>query len=221
MSSALFAYPKQAKFGRILPKNKIYEHASPSPLLKALFVGQVEQIVWQYKLAPETINLPAKLAVPEIQIFDVTLKTPELDHDVLRCIDKAIPFPIIFQLYYDNRIQPIATYKRPNDADSSKWVIDGYFADEWQSLDTPRQSLPVALDMQGLYEQLLRKLLPLPPRDQEPLKHQVERMNQWHSKQNEYQKLQARLNKEKQFNRKVEINTQLRHLKSELDQLSR
>jgi hypothetical protein len=46
-------------------------------------------------------------------------------------------------------------------------------------------------------------------------------MNQWHSKQNEYQKLQARLNKEKQFNRKVEINTQLRHLKSELDQLSR
>jgi len=221
MSSALFAYPKQAQFGHVLPKNKIYEHASPSSALKALFVEQVEQIVWQYKLAPETINLPAKPAVPEIQIFDVTLKNPELDYDVLRCIDKAIPFPIIFQLYYDNRIQPIATYKRPNDADSSKWVIDGYFVGEWQSLDTPRQSLPVALDMQGLYEQLLRKLLPLPPRDHETLKHQVERLNQWHSKQNEYQKLQARLNKEKQFNRKVEINTQLRHLKSELDQLSR
>jgi hypothetical protein len=221
MSSALFAYPKQAKFGRILPKNKIYEHASPSPLLKALFVEQVEQIVWQYKLAPETINLPAKPAVPEIQIFDVTLKNPELDHDVLRCIDKAIPFPIIFQLYHDNRIQPIATYKRPNEADNSKWVIDGYFADEWQSLDMLRQPLPVALDMQGLYEQLLRKMLPLPPRDQETLKHQVERLNQWHNKQNEYQKLQVRLNKEKQFNRKVEINTQLRHLKSELDQLSR
>lgn len=209
---SLFAYPKQAQFGRVLPKSKLYEHASPSPALKALFVGQVEQIVWQYKLAPETINLPAKPAVPEIQIFDITLKTPELDHDVLRCIDKAIPFPIIFQLYHDNRVQPIATYKRPNEADSSKWVIDGYFAGEWQSFDTPRQPLPVALDMQGLYEQLLRKLLSLPPRDQETLKHQVERLNQWHSKQNEYQKLQARLNKEKQFNRKVEINAELRQL---------
>ncbi len=218
-ASSLFAYPKQAQFGRVLPKSKLYEHASPSSALKALFVEQVEQIVWQYKLAPETINLPAKSAVPEIQIFDITLKTPELDHEVLRCIDKAIPYPIIFQLYHDKRIQPIATYKRPNEADSSKWVIDGYFAGEWQSLDMPRQPLPVALDMQGLYEQLLRKLLSLPPRDQETLKHQVERLNQWHSKQNEYQKLQARLNKEKQFNRKIEINTQLRQLKTELEQL--
>jgi hypothetical protein len=48
------------KFGRILPKNKIYEHASPgSPMLKALFVEQGEQIFWQYKLATETIK-PAR-----------------------------------------------------------------------------------------------------------------------------------------------------------------
>ncbi|WP_374090449.1 DUF4391 domain-containing protein [Methylomicrobium lacus] len=220
MSRALFAYPKQAQFGRVLPKNKIYEHTSPSPALKALFVQQIDQIVWQYKLAPETINLPAKPAVPEIQIFDITLKTAELDHDVLRCIDKAIPFPIIFQLSHDNRIQTIATYKRPSEADNNKWVIDGYFADDWQPIETPRQPLPVALDLQGLYEQLLRRLLPLPPREQEALKNHVERLAQWHGKHNEYQKLQAKLNKEKQFNRKVEINAQLRRLKTELEQLS-
>lgn len=221
MRSALFAYPKQAQFGRVLPKNKIYEHAAPGPAIKALFVEQVEQIVWQYKLAPETINLPAKPAVPEIQIFDVTLKTPELDHEVLRCIDKAIPFPIFFQLYHGQRVKPMATYKRPSDADGSKWVIDGYFAGEWQSLDTPRQPLPVVLDLQGLYEHLLRHLLPLPARDQEPLKQQVERIVHWQSKQTEYEKLQARLNKEKQFNRKVEINAELRRVKAELDLLSR
>ncbi len=221
MNTALFAYPKQARFGRVVPKNKIYEHAAPSPALKALFVEQVEQIVWQYKLAPETINLLAKPAVPEIQIFDVTLKTPELDLEVLRCIDKAIPFPIFFQLYQNQRVKPIATYKRPNDADSSKWVIDGYFAGDWQALDTPRQPLPVVLDMQGLYDHLLRQLLPLPARDQEPLKQQIERIALWQSKHTEYEKLQARLNKEKQFNRKVEINAELRHVKIELDQLSR
>ena len=46
-----------AAFGRILPKNKIYEHAHPSTALKELFVRQVDQIVWKYKLAHETINL--------------------------------------------------------------------------------------------------------------------------------------------------------------------
>lgn len=58
-NTAFINYPKQAVFGRTLPKNKIYEHSGANTRLKDLFVEQVEQIVWQYKLAPETINLPA------------------------------------------------------------------------------------------------------------------------------------------------------------------
>jgi len=59
MSLALFNYPKAAAFERVLPKSKIYEHSKPSNAVKELFVKQVDKIVWQYKLAPETINLPA------------------------------------------------------------------------------------------------------------------------------------------------------------------
>ena len=36
--SALIAYPKQAAFGRVLPKNKIYEHSGANTRLKDLFV---------------------------------------------------------------------------------------------------------------------------------------------------------------------------------------
>lgn len=50
--SALIAYPKQATFGRVLPKNKIYEHSGANTRLKDLFVKQVDQVIWQYKLAP-------------------------------------------------------------------------------------------------------------------------------------------------------------------------
>ena len=57
---ALVTYPAKAAFGRTLPKNKIYEHSKANTRLKDLFVKEVEQIVWQYKLAPETINLPAR-----------------------------------------------------------------------------------------------------------------------------------------------------------------
>lgn len=220
MSVALFAYPANALFGRVLPKNKIYEHAAPSAALKALFVQQVEQIVWQYKLAPETINLPAKAAVPEIQIFTISLKVPELDESVLRCIDQAIPFPIFYQLSYAERLQMKAAYKRPNEADSSKWVVEGYYASEWQAIDSERVPLPLALDLGTLYELMLRPLLPLLPRAGEPIKMQLERLAQINSKQNEYRKIEARLHKERQFNRKVELNTQLRQLKTQLDTLS-
>ena len=47
----LYAWPKQAAFGRVVPKSKIYEHASVSAALKERFVQQVEQINWAYKLA--------------------------------------------------------------------------------------------------------------------------------------------------------------------------
>ena len=217
---AFISYPKQATFGRILPKNKIYEHSGANTRLKDLFVAQVEQIVWQYKLAPETINLSAKPGVPEVQVFAIQLKTPELNLDVLRCIDGAVQFPIIFELGFGGRTQVIASYKRPNESDTSRWVLSDYFATEWLPNDSQRTIMPLALDLGGLYEQVLQRLIPLPARQQENLTDLFVRVEQVAAKQREIEKTASKLAKEKQFNRKVEINADLRKLKTELDGLT-
>lgn len=217
--SALIAYPKQAAFGRVLPKNKIYEHSGANTRLKDLFVKQVDQVIWQYKLAPETVHLPARPGVPEIQIFSIQLKTPELHDDVLRCIDGAIPFPVVFELNFEGRTQVIAAFKRPNEADASRWVLSDYFATEWLSTDSGRTAMPIALHLGGLYEQLLHRLIPLPARQQETLAELVARVEQAQAKQREVDKASARLAKERQFNRKVELNAELRKLKTELNEL--
>ena len=219
--SALFAYPKQAEFGRTLPKNKIYEHSGANTRLKDLFVEQVEQIVWQYKLAPETINLPARPDVPEIQIFNIQLKTPELHRDVLRCIDGAIPFPIVFELTFEGRMQVVAAYKRPNEVDASRWVLSDYFASPWQLMDSERTEMPVVLHLGSLYEQLLHRLIPLQGRSQESLVDLVARVEKTQAKQRELDRIAALLKKEKQFNRKVEINAQLRAVKNDIELLKR
>lgn len=216
---AFINYPKQAVFGRTLPKNKIYEHSGANARLKDLFVEQVEQIVWQYKLAPETINLPARLGVPELQIFSIQLKTSELNLDVLRCIDGAVQFPIIFELNFDGRTKVIAAYKRPNESDASRWVLSDYFATAWLPSDCERAAMPLALDLGGLYEQLLHRLIPTPARLQESLADLVARVELVAAKQREVEKVASRLAKEKQFNRKVEINAKLRMLKIELEEL--
>lgn len=219
--SAFIGYPKQATFGRTLPKNKIYEYSGATAGVRELFIRQVEQIVWQYKLAPETINLPAKLAVPEIQVFAIQLKTQELNLDVLRCIDGAVQFPIIFELGFDGRTQVVAAYKRPSESDTSRWVLSDYFATEWLPADVQRSAMPLALDLGSLYEQVLQRLIPLPSRQQENLADLVTRVEQVAAKQREVEKTASKLAKEKQFNRKVEINASLRQLKTELEQLSR
>ncbi|HDS1651098.1 TPA: DUF4391 domain-containing protein [Stenotrophomonas maltophilia] len=217
--SALIAYPKQAAFGRVLPKNKIYEYSGANTRLKDLFVKQVEQIIWQYKLAPETLHLPARHDVPEIQIFSIQLKTQELHADVLRCLDGAIPFPIVFELTFDGKTQVVAAYKRPSEADTSRWVPSDYFASDWLPTDSERTAMPVALHLGGLYEQVLRRLIPLSARPQETLAELVARVEQAQAKQRELDKTTARLGKEKQFNRKVEINAELRKLRTELNGL--
>lgn len=221
MSGVLFAYPPQTAYGRILPKNKLYEHTRPSAALKALFVRQVEKIVWQHILATRTLNLPETAAVDEIKVFSLTLKTPDLHHDVLRCIDMAIPSPIIFELNADGRVQVVASYKRPSAADRTKWVVSDYFASPWLSAAAPRAPLPVALNLASLYEQLLQCLIPLPARAGESLAERVARVEQVRGKQRESDKISSRLSKEKQFNRKVEINAQLRAIKREIEELSR
>ena len=219
-NAAFIGYPKQATFGRNLPKNKIYEYSSANTRLKDLFVEQVEQIVWQYKLAPETINLPAKYGVPEIQVFAIQLKTPELNLDVLRCIDGAVQFPIIFELSFDGQTQVIAAYKRPNESDASRWVLSDYFATAWLPSDCERAAMPLALDLGGLYEQALHRLIPTPARPQESLADLVARVELVAAKQREVEKAASRLAKEKQFNRKVEINAHLRQLQTELQELT-
>lgn len=218
---ALIQYPAKAAFGRTLPKNKIYEHSKANTRLKDLFVKEVDQIVWQYKLAPETINLAARPGVPEIQVFGIQLKTPELNRDVLRAIDGAVQFPILFELGFEGRTQVIACHKRPSEADSSRWVRSDYFETGWLPAGGERNAMPLALDLASLYEQLLHRLIPLPVRPQEPMAALVERFEQVRARQREVTSTAARLAKEKQFNRKVEINSALRKLKTELEQLSR
>lgn len=218
---AFISYPKQASFGHNLPKNKIYEHSGANKRLKELFVEQVEQIVWQYKLAPETINVPAKPGVPEVQVFTIQLKTPELHLDVLRCIDGAVQFPIVFELNFDDQTQVVAAYKRPSESDANRWVLSDYFVTAWLPSNTQRVAMPLALDLSALYEQVLQRLIPLPARQQENLAELVTRVDQVMSKQREVEKMANKLAKEKQFNRKVEVNSKLRQLKTELEQLSR
>jgi hypothetical protein len=222
---AFVRYPQQAAFGRTLPKSKLYAHSRAGTRLKALFVQQVEQIVWQFKLAPETINLPARPGVPEIQVFGIQLKTPELSFDVLRAIDQGVQFPILFELAHAGRTQVVACYKRPdgrpNDIDASRWVLSDYFASGWLADNAERCAMPVALHLGSLYEQLVRALMPLPARPHETVAEQVARLGALAAKQREADKTAARLEKERQFNRKIAINADLRRLQGELEALRR
>ena len=217
--TACYDYPKAARFGRMVPKTKIYDAARVPEKLRQLFVDQVDRITWAYKLAPETMNLNAAPSVPEIQVFEVRLRAATLNHGVLAAIDKAVAYPIFFELIKGEERQMIAAYKRPSEADSAKWVVSEYFEAGWEPVDNPRQALPRVLDLGALYDRVLSELMPVRPLDGEKLPERVARIEAIWAMERDIARIKARLTREKQFNKKVAINAELRAATHELKQL--
>jgi len=217
----MFIYPAKAAVNRPVPKIKLYANAKPSKSVKDKFVSQISEIIWKYKLSPETTNLAARDGFTEIQIFEIDLKEPELCTDILAVIDKTIPYPIFFQLRYDDQVKGIAAFKRPAEDGSGTWVIEEYFESGWTDATTPATPLPIVLDLKALYEQMLLTYIDLPPCNGESLASLVERVRQVRKCRRELKALEAKMNSEKQFNRKVELNTKVRSLQSQLTELTK
>jgi hypothetical protein len=222
----MFQYPERTRKDRILPKNKVYGNAHPSNSVRRHFVSQVEQIVWRNVLISETVNLPSRDGIEGIQVFELALKTGDLKEDVLRSLDRAIPWRLFFELTFQGKVRFAAAYKRASEGSSSESVVQDYYLTPWQPADTPRLALPVALDLAALYEQMLIRHMEASPlaivaRAGEPVAETVERCKAIRNTQRERRRLEAALRRELQFNRKVEINRMLRECSEELARLER
>ena len=218
--TSLFAYPKAAAFGRVVPKQRFYQHTDINPKVRELFVREVQRITWAYKLAPETIGVSGSPSVPEIQVFAVDLKDLDLHDEVLGAIDRAVKFPIIFEVRRERagmaEVRVVAAHKVLG-AHTPK--VSAYFACGWQGQDAVRAPLPPAVNLAGLYAQLLSPMLPAPVRPGEELSVTIDRMEAVRRVEREVGALEKRLRVEPQFNRKVELRRQIRDRTDELTNL--
>lgn len=217
---ALFRWPAAAKVGRELTKERLYKEGAVSASVRRRFIDEVQNVRWSYKLGEESVHLRASDAVPEVQVFEVELKGDELSDSVLASIDKAVPSPIIFELYRtraDRReVQPVAARKRRSQKGAK---IGDYLRGEWTLELRNRDPLPPAIDLAGLYTQLIFTLLPIPARRGEDLEAALARVAAARKLNREIDSLRKRTQREPQFNRKVELRSELRDREADLDNL--
>jgi hypothetical protein len=214
MSAPLYRWPAAAEFGRVVPKNKFYERATIPAAVRDKFVSEVQRITWAYKLADETIHLRGDERVPEIQVFTLEAKDDDISDDVFTAIDRAVPFPIIFEISRaTGSTRMVASHKQ---LDSPTPRLSAYFTTGWHAAGTPRVPLPPALDLSGLYAGLLTPILPIATRPGEDVSAATGRMDRAQKIERDVVALEKRLRNEPQFNRKVELQRQLRARTSEL-----
>lgn len=211
MTTVLYRWPSNAKFGRVVPKGKFYERASLTASVKARFVSDVQRITWAYKLAESTVNLSGSTAVPEIQVFEVEAKEDGIAEEVLAAIDRAVRTPIVFEISRgpdgDKAIRMVAALKQIG---TGAPKLGPYYPTDWQPADTARSALPTALDLPSLYTALLQPLTPVAARVGEELSDVVARLQAVRSLEREIAALERRIWNEPQLNRKIELRRNLK-----------
>ena len=131
--------PKSTEYGKRIPKESFYQHLAISPKVKNAFVDEIKTIIWQNKLAPNTINIPKGPAVEEIQVFAINLKKADLSEDVLRVIDSQIPYFIVYVLCYSDKYKLCAGYKEG--IKTGKYSVKAYYHTDW--LDKEQANLVI------------------------------------------------------------------------------
>ena len=217
----MIGLPKTTEFNKRIPKQKFYENMDISPTLKKIFVEQVRIIYWKNKIAASTTNLAAGTDVTELEVFEVRLSSPVLDDSLLRQIDKEIPYHILFLLEYQGKYQAWIGYKEATASGNKAFKVNGYYHTEWLVED----ELPLKLEglnVDAVYENFVRQIAGDKLKTEaagESLKESVARDEQKQALQKQIATLQAKIRKEKQLNKQMQMNNELKKLKKELEVL--
>ena len=215
----MIGLPKTTEFNKRIPKQKFYENMDISPALKKIFVEQVRIIYWKNKIAASTTNLAAGTDVTELEVFEVRLSSPVLDDSLLRQIDKEIPYHILFLLEYQGKYQAWIGYKEAAASGNKAFKVNGYYHTEWLAED----ELPLKLEglnVDAVYENFVRQIAGDKLKTEaagESLKESVARDEQKQALQKQIATLQAKIRKEKQLNKQMQMNSELKKLKNELE----
>lgn len=218
----MLGFPKSTEFNKRIPKQKFYDNLTVSPPLKRSFVDQIRIIYWANKIAPSTLNLAEGKNVTEIEVFHIRLNQKTLDENVLKQIDREIPYHILFILEQDGRYKAVIGYKKAAGSGKAAFKVDRYYQTEWM----PEEELPVHLDglnIDAVYENFVQQIagdVLQAATPQESLKESVARDDRRDALQKQINKLQAKIRKEKQLNQQMEMNAELKKLRRELEELN-
>lgn len=195
--------PKKCYVNKFLPKKIFYEKVAISPSVKEEFTNQVDRITWLYKISPDTIGISKTDIVEEIEIFQLDLKEKMIPKNVIKVITKGIPYKIVFLLKYNKEYCYLLK-------------IDDIYNLEWN------QEINIdfnAINLEKLYESIVKTIIGK-KNDNRNFEIIIEEKNKIDDLNKKIINLRNKIKSEKQFDRKLELNTELNKLLKEMEEFN-
>ena len=222
--------PRSCEVGNTIFKRLFYENADLTPAEKRLFADQINKITWLCCLKPETINIqPYKDDIrdyPEIEVIEIEIINDTKLRRITEIIMRTIPYPMVLIFKFVDKTQLFVAHQRTNQNDSSKNTIEEFIGTDWLNNDS---SLFEKLDIKqmrftnfyAMYSDIVdaisiynvSRIMPssavLTGEEARLLSSSLETLEQ------EITSLKVKLKKETQFNRKMELNIDIKKLEKE------
>ncbi|NLH02498.1 MAG: DUF4391 domain-containing protein [Clostridiales bacterium] len=202
----MLGLPRSTEVNRRVAKEKLYANATLTTSVKDMIKDQIESVVWRNKLADSTMSVAAGEAVKEIQVFEIALRQRALDKCILSAIAKAIPYKILFVLTFGSEAQA--------------WMeVSGtLYNTDWFTLEGFTLRFE-GLNLDAVYENLARQIAGGRLDTDGDIAKAVERDKQRQKLERDIAALEKKILREKQFNKQVELNSELKRLRKELEEL--
>lgn len=198
--------PTSTIVDKIVPKNSFDAYATTKQ--KKLLVSLVARIKWLNKLSADTLNLHAK-DVREIQVFEVELKEKSSVTDLLLLINKAIPYPILFVLRFDEEVMYSISKKHVHPTNENQAVVDWTFSTAWVSVLEDRFEVSLSNSLDTVFQDICFKISGKTIGKEKNIEALIAKEQQLKQLNAEIEKIQRSIDKCRQFNKKVELQQKL------------
>ncbi|MBR1638800.1 MAG: DUF4391 domain-containing protein [Treponema sp.] len=215
-------FPESTIVTKRIPKQKFYDNISITPAMKRVFTENIQQIIWNNKIAASTLNLAPGKIVTEIEVFKVELNSKDLNQNVLLQIDREIPYHILFILCFENEVQAWIGYKEEAQGGNNEFKVSAYYHTDW--IDEKDFKLEInGLDIDKVYENFIVQIAGnnLYKEADEDLQDAVERSETIKALEKSLETIEKKARLEVQPRRKFELVQQVNSIKKHIEELKK
>ena len=212
----MFNLPASTLINKIVPKNAFDQYTNYRQ--KRLFSDLVSRIVWLHKISFETVNLQGK-EVQEIQIFNIELKEKLEIGQIVQIIDRAVPYHIIFVVGFEEERYISVSAKHLHPQNDDKAVIDYTFTSEWFKKDENSYQILLKGSLDHVFKDFCKQFTSNYLKENKTISEVVDMQKKIDRLMKDIENVKSAIAREKQFNRKVELNLKLKNLLTEYEDL--
>jgi hypothetical protein len=235
------AIPPNARVDQRVPKKLLLEQGAPTAADKRQIQDGIEEMVWVAALKPTNIAVPIfrneVREYLEIAVLTATLRAAAKPTRLIELIHRAIPYPLVLVAAHGDTVSLSLAHKRWSQGEMGKVVIEDVHRTAPFRPDAPKaeealflaslglSSLP-ARDLFALFQGWLDRMAALeaaeitgvfaPPDSADRASVLRDGLDTHARLQRDLAALRAQAEKQKQLNRRVELNLEIKRLEAKL-----